>query len=163
MAFSSLNRILTRSTRGAPRALAQRFGVVMLMLALVLSPFQYALASCSCQGCQCCSQIDSVECCESSTDCCCCSEITNSAETDTPEACCSGCSSCGSQCRCGALEVAPSENKVGQTQTAGSPLLISKLASTFADDSQRIIQSNQVSFPDLVSLRLHAFHCVWLN
>jgi len=125
------------------------------MFALVSSPFQYALASCSCLGCQRCNQIDSVECCESSTDCCCCSEITKSAETDTSEACCSSCSSCGAQCQCGALEVTPSENQIAQTETAGSPMLIAKLAPVFTGHRSHISQFSQVSSPDLVSLRLH--------
>lgn len=150
-------------TRSSCRAFTQRFGIVLLMFALVSSPFQYALASCSCLGCQRCNQIDSVECCESSTDCCCCSEIIKSAETDTSEACCSSCSSCGPQCQCGALEVTPSENQIAQTETAGSPMLIAKLAPVFTGHRSHISQFSQVSSPDLVSLRLHAFLCVWLN
>ena len=159
MDSSFTNRILNRSSR---RALTQRLGIVLLLLALVSSPFQYALASCDCRGCQCCPQSELIECCGSSTSCGCLA-LTSSSEGDTAEACCSSCSNCGSQCQCGALEVTSSENQIGQTETAGSPLLISKLAPLFVERRQSTPQTSSVRFPDLVSLRLHAFLCVWLN
>ena len=146
------------STHRSTRPSQQWFGIVLLMLALVSSPFQYALASCCCEGGKCCSQAESIDCCGTSTQCCC-----SGSQSDNLEVCSSGCSSCGSHCQCGSLEVTPSQNQIGQTETVGPALLPSTLASSIVDHRQPIVEASQASFPDLVSLRLHAFLCVWLN
>ena len=152
-------------TRFSPkqRSAAQLFGIVLLVLALVSSPFQYALGSCNCPGCQCCAQASSTESSEASTSCCCCSEVTKSTKSEGNDTCCLGCKTCGSQCQCGAIEITSSNHQIAKTGTAGSSWLPLELVSSFTDNSLTTTQSGKVLFPDLVSLRLHAFLCVWLN
>ena len=148
-------------------AAGQRFMVMVLMLALVSSPFQYALANCECRGCQSCPQPDALRCCESGTGLPCTagenSQDASSTGVDATEGCCENCSDCDAQCQCGSLEVTCSENQVGQTQTAGCPLEIPPRLLSLANRRPTVLNNRQISFADVISLRLHAFLCVWLN
>lgn len=132
--------------------------VVLLILVLVSSPFQFSLASCICPQGQCCSMVDACQCCEVVTKCCCAS--THDAENDAAE---SHCPSCGSQCQCGTIEVTSSSHQICQTESAKVALLSPRPSVSFSRYSLPSVAASHVSFVDLVSLRLHAFLCVWLN
>lgn len=161
MDFSSSTRF---SIRPSQLSRLRPVWIVLLILGIVSSPFQFLLGNCDCLGCQCCTQASSIDCCEAS--CSCCSAVTNSSDVDPSQGCCFGCSSCGAHCQCGAIEVTPSNHHVGQTNTTDSVDALwrpSTLAFQFVDLDAAALQTRLVSFPDLVCVRLHAFLCVWLN
>ena len=155
MSFDSPTRF---SIRPIQRVLKHWIRIDLLILALVSSPFQFSMASCICPKGECCSMVDACQCCEVATECCC--SCTGDAEKEAAEGCCS---SCGSQCQCGTIEVTSSSHQICQTETAHVALLPHQLAVFISGNSLPSVATSNNSFVDLVSLRLHAFLCVWLN
>ena len=151
------------SVRRNQRVVMRWFRIVLLIVALVSSPFQFSLASCSCPQDRCCSQIDACQCCEATTACCCAisdeAENADEAENETG----SSCSSCGCECQCGTLEVTPNDHQICQTEVVDASLLPPQRSAFFSGHSPPIVAASRVCFPDLVSLRLHAFLSVWVN
>ncbi len=150
------------------RRLAQWVQIVLLVLVLVSSPFQYAIAKCHCRGEGCCGFVATVNevenCCGASTRACCCATIAGPAEQKTSDRQpAEQCLRCSSQCQCGAIKVGLSDNKIGQTDTVDIPVPPTPLVSLVILKDRLFKCPTQIALADLIPVRLHALLCVWLN